>query len=88
MTTGVRRGPKLKPNRKVPYGTKLRPDQIEWLRRQGPRAAAREIERAIDMRIHYLLRPVNLRWSADTAQANRQARRKPTSGRYQSGGKI
>jgi len=80
----TRRGPKLKPNRKVPYGTKLRPDQIAWLRRQGPRAAAREIERALDMRIAYLLRPVTLRWSRETAHERMLARRKkPTSGRHQ-----
>jgi len=78
----TRRGPKLKPNRKVPYGTRLRPDQIAWLRKQGPRAAAHEIERALDMRIHYLLRPVELRWSSKTAQERMIARKKPGCGRW------
>lgn len=42
------RGRPFKPNRKLPYGTKLRPDQIEWLRAQGTRKAASILEAALD----------------------------------------
>lgn len=51
MAGGKRKGAgrPLKPDKKIPYATKLRPDQVAWLRAQKRGWAAQFFERVIDL---------------------------------------